>query len=879
MKYKIKYREISDNNYDVLINKIFSKIFDIRNEIQKDDFLIVSFDKDVKFINPLFFILLFDLHIEYEFTLIIDIKNMEENSQQYVHRLMTQYSDLEYFKIYSPNTRNKLNKDNYELINKNDEEQQFKIVISKNDKYIHLFTSVSHRKSLIKDTKYDYSMLPILKLRNFKLKEINTFIHEEDLSPYKQRRNFYNQLSLYQAKQDINQYKQNLQTKIEELLLALGLGERGLSSSFRDIFFELIDNIRKHTPEQSNAHISFRKDRMSNQYELIISDNSNKGFLNTYEETLEKEKQRLKDSRVKEELLQNYDDVIKDIKDKKYEKVLKGLFELSNKSNDEIHIHQIPRLAMHFGLPVLIKLLAKLSEKCGKSKPKLKLYLHNNDDFFEIVYKYENNKIDIKINLKSSYKKEGTYIVITFPTDVEISQDEQNNELKNINIQNSDYKLFLQKENRKEIQDKINKFTFCLDKDINEDLNESSKQYKPKNKCLVVKYIEDKNDTTFSEFLRNIYLYAYKYDLEDIVVVNVSLYDDKKSGSSENIEHIKLLSEIIYYDEDVMYEKSLNILFYSDRYPEAIIVGGKNKKEFIQLNWFLPKWGNNFDGILDNTLDEEKSYHISISDNLFINLKNKEYLIPFELFDIWDEDRRNNISFNSDSDTMSILQDMIEAYLNEVAKKDKLHIDTGSNYHIDRFLEFKKVFEDSRWVKKLAFRLAENFTDIENMAYYLIGMDKYTNMLISLCHTFLGLKDFKNFKYKLFNIYDDQDYEEIDKKINDIRNKNNIKDKKYQIYLISSVVTNGSNIKKLVKKHNIKAITTIHLSIDNNILEDITSVLTIKNNGTFEKITEEKYCSTCDTNRKIPLLEFSKNDPFFIKDTFFQPQEQKKIKS
>lgn len=870
MLYKIPYHEISDYKYDVSIAKIFSKISDIKyNILQKNTFVIIAFDKDVKFISPLFFILLFDLHYEYEFTLVIDIDDMEKTSQQYIHRLMTQYSDLEYFKIYS----RWINKEKYDFIkNSTDIEKQLEIQVKQDDKLIHLITSVNHKKSLISDEKYEYSMLPILKLRNFNLKkELDTFVHEKALSPYKQRRIFYNQLSLEQAKKNIEQYRENLQNKINELLMALGLSERGLSSSFRDIFFELIDNIRKHTPNQFNAHISFRKDKISDQYELIVSDNSSIGFLNTYKETLEKEIQKLVGAGVKKELLKNYEEVVNDIESKEYKKVLEGLFKFSNNPDGKLHVHQIPRLAMHFGLPVLVKLLEKLSKKSADKKPRLKLYIHNDNHFFEITYSYENTKgdIDIQIDSDSSHTKEGTYIIVTFPADVKISNEEKKNSLGKINLQNSDYKTFLKYQDH--IKKDINKFIFCLDKQV---INFEKLSNDRTGKCIVVKYTKQDN-ITFSDFIRAIYLYAYKYELEDIVIVNTPLYEDKTLNSSENIEHIKLLSNIIYYDGNTQYEKSLNILFYSDRYPEAILIGGKNKDEFIQLNKSLPKWNKPMVRVNDT------AKNIMINSNLFVNIDNKDYLIPFEIFHIWDEDRRNDSDSFSSDDELLILQDMLEVYLNKVAKRDGVHIDTKNGYHIDRFMEFKKVFEDSRWVKRLAFRLAIHFTDIKRTKYYLIGMDKYTNMLISLCYTFLDLKDFKQFKYKLFSIYNEEDYKEIDKKINDIQESN--QNDNYKIYLVSSVNRRGKKVEKLIEKYesiNINAIAVIHLNItDSRLSKYIKSIINIENKEKIEEITSDKYCSACETNRQIPLLELSEKDPFFIKDTFFEFKLKKQIKS
>jgi anti-sigma regulatory factor (Ser/Thr protein kinase) len=538
MIYTINYKDILafKNNYptalkdnSATIKKIFYKISDIKENLENDNFIILTFDETVKFVDPIFFILLFDLYYEHHLTLVLDIKYMDDKSQHYIHRLLTQYSDLEHFQVYSPYAKKDIQEiyitiDSIIKSDKDERERQFKRFLENNLGAIHLFSSVAHKKSLINDSQYEYSLLPILKLRNYTLKEINTFIHEDSLEPYDKRINFYNKLSLNQAEHHIEQYRTDLHDKIKELLVAVGLDNRGLSNSFRDIFFELIDNIRKHTSRQTNAHISFRKDLASDLYELIISDNSNKGFLNTYRETLEKEQSRLEQSGVNKNLLQNYLDVVNDINDKNYKKVLTGLFRIEKqhpqKSKDDIHIHQIPRIAMHFGLPLLVKLLEKLAKKESTTTPELKLFLHNEEQYFEIIYSFKNGKFKLDINDNSSHRMRGTYIIITFPADVVIAEENNSNTLININFQNNDYKLFLEK--KEMIKNQINKFSFYLDKHIEEDLDMSSSYvYSSENKCTFIKYT---GHNTFSEFLRNIYLYAYKHDMEDIVVINVPLY-------------------------------------------------------------------------------------------------------------------------------------------------------------------------------------------------------------------------------------------------------------------------------------------------------------------------------------------------------------------
>ena len=452
-------------------------------------------------------------------------------------------------------------------------------------------------------------------------------------------------------------------------------------------------------------------------------------------------------------------------------------------------------------------------------------------------------------NSNSLNRKIGTYIIVSFPNDVKMV-DSNDSKLTNINFQNSDYKLFINKKDN--IQKQINQFTYYLDKHIADDLDRSAKSiYNCENRCLFIKYM---GHNTFSEFIRNIYLYAYKYEVEDIVVANVPLFEYQDDGSinnSENIEHIRLLETIIYGDEKAQYEKSLNVLFYSDRSPEAVLVGGRNKEEYCYLNNLLPKW---YGGSTQSTICQKSSPSIKklLSTKLFINIKDNDYILPFEIFEI--SDKENSI--------VSILRDMIKIYLNEVVKIDDIHIDTGAGYHIDRFMEFKKVFEDSRWVKRLAFRLAVQLDIKKDKKYYLLGTDKYTNMLISLCYTFLGLEDFSIFKYKLFNIYDTnaEDYIELKNKIANIQ-------KEFETFLISSVQVGGKKITKLVEEGGIKSIPAICLDNGQDTHPSIAPLLKIKNEGNIEEIKEDIYCTVCEKRKDKPLLELADKDPFFIKDT------------
>lgn len=893
MTYTIKYTDIlafkkdSRKDHTETINKIFQIVSNIKSNIKSnishDNFIVITFDETVKFVDPLFFILLFDLRNEYKSTLVIDIRYMEEDRQHYIHRILTQYSDLEQFKSYSPYSNN----EQYipiDIIEKKDtayREEEFKKLKKKT---IHFFTKVKHKKSLINDSEYEYSLLPVLRLRNFDLKEIDSIVHEDALDPYDKRIKFYNELSLEQSPKE---YRENLQNKIESLLTAVGLKSRGLSGSFRDIFFELIDNIRKHTPAQSNAHISFRKDISSKLYELIIADNSRKGFLNTYKQTLQKEQERLDASGIPEKFLKNYDDVIDDINHNEYKKVLKGLFEIQrtkpNTSDNEMHIHQIPRIAMHFGLPLLIKLLEKISPSNKKIKPELKIYLHNDDKYFEIKYSFnqKDGKYSLTVNDESPHNKKGSYIIITFPEDVKLSDatpnDNTNNTLKNLSFKNNDYKYFLAKKNA--IQSQINKFEFYEDSHIRDDLDDEKINYKCETKCAVIRYT---GSSTFSDFLRNLYLYAYKQDVEDIVVVNAPLYEygeDWVKKNHENTEHLKLLRNILYGEEDKEpYEKSLNILFYSDRDLSAVLIGGRDQQEYIYLNQLL----SGIDERLEENSIRKKEYSKPkglLPSKLFIDFEGNgdtKSILPFELFDILDMKRRNSTVLSQEKGTFSILRDLIEKYLNEVAKRDNdIHIDTGSGYHIDRYMEFKKVFEDSRWVKRLAFRLAMHFPmHNETIKYYLYGTDKYTNMLISLCYTFLDLKDFKRFKYKLFNLYDGYDYPVLREKIKQTKD-----DGSFDIYLISSVIVGASTHIKLIEEYDIEAIPAIQLDVGRESYKKIKPLLTIKNHGKVEKITDDRYCKFCKGQRAVPLLELTKDDPFFIKDTFFEPQSEKSIVS
>lgn len=773
----------------------------------------INFSEDIEFVDPLFLILLLDLYNKYNqgessLTLTLDITRMKDNSQKYLHRILTQYFTKNLIDVY---------------FDKSKYDEGF-IEQYSTTKKIQLMTSLS---SYAEETnRFDkVYFLPIIRLRNFTKKNIDDVIHPDNLSDKDRLEKIYNDLCLEEQSYDVEMYRKNLKNSIVYLLNKINVEDELLVDNLRGIFFELLDNIRKHTNTSANAHISFRKDTFTKEFELIIADNDTKGFLETYKNTLEAEIKRLEDSGILPEVIDPYyDAILEQIKEGDYINVLKGLF-LTTEEKD-IHMHQIPRVIMHFGFPILVKILSGIE---GNKKSTLRIFLHTYGKNFEIQYNFSENNLYVYECHK--IKQTGTYIVITFPSDMSYESAEittKDTLLHGGVLKNDDYSLFLK--NNSEMEAYANEFYILSQEELLIARNNSNfNNYRG----IVVSY-NGENSQTFADFLRRIYLFSFRHGARDFIILN-------SIGSIEYENYIKFIKEIFYKtDKEEYFKTPPNLLFYRSDSPEIDFVGGSTVEEHYNLSKI--------------TTQKKSSENIRNSSNLFYKIEGSLYLFPFELFDI---------------KSVNILETLVNTYLNRTAKQN-LHIDTHAGYHIDKFLNFQPLFTDSRWVKRLAFKLTSKIQANDKIKY-IIGTDKYVNMLIALVKQYSSGSTNVIEGYKLFDIQTNDDFESI---------QNEVDSKQENTLVLSSVIFKGEKLNRLNTTHK-KVIAQLKIDGKEASIDTLLVVKVEDEENCVHKIDEKEYCGICKqvNLHKMPLLELDKKDPLTLKDIYFDGYTPKTIKS
>ncbi len=792
-----------------------------------DSFVVpVVFDSSVHTINPLFLIVLMGECQRKKKVFMLDTRQISDFNQERVQHFFRQQLDLERTELTLNDIWDK------DTISKN-------TIISKVDATPEAIAFKSNKK---------YQLLPIMSLRNLPNNMVtrrdDKYLYNNDsIEPEEKRKSYYSRFALYQDNlQDLQKYQEFMRISVDDFLIFLDLETKNLVTPLSTILYELIDNIRKHTPETTNGFFSFfrnkkfdKNDNVYFEYQLIIADNDEKGLLNKYLNELTKEKDKLVNNGINNSVVsEHYESAIRELSSSNISADIQVLDTLYN--NDSIRItHQIPRVAMHFGVPMLLRMIkAFVDEKSSKNL--LEIFTHRDNRFYKTIYDSKGN-----FNKTQYFERgiEGTYIILTFTDRINPYQDESIEKNYISNIKNQDYEIILKKHDR--FQKQISNFRVVNALD----------DYVVQNEAKII-IDASKFQKTFSELIREIYLVANKHGLTDIVVVNFSFQDI--------MEHLKLMAHIIYDDMEKPYEKIINILFYDNKSPGVIFLGGKSKLEFLSIANILQSHYQ-IDTGLGLKIDKKLNNNIDIDSKLFY----ENFLLPFEIFRL--------IRYENPEETMDLLQIMVENFLNDNTIKKDIHIDTHAGYHIDRFLEFKQVFEDSRWVKRLAFRLAiELYNDpsiANNIALY--GLDKYTNMLLALTKHFMEKLDKKVDRFYLGDIIKDK--ETIVNRINKFSSPP---------ILIASVVLNGNRI-DINKAKSISIVQLVFDNIDIQLSEDITPLMHIKNRGMVYPVYkgENEYCARCSgaPQRVIPLLDISDSDPFRLDSVYFDEYISKKIKS
>jgi len=843
----IKKSDLFDikSNINVKYRKIFEKINELDEEFKSSNKVVsIIFKSDVLFVEPLFFILLISKQKKYKKLLVIDIKDIGEQQQKYIHRLLLHFYDMKDFALVKEPENNKTYDERinfYEKLipSKSRDTIIYNVSDGRIRKNIEIF--VYSTEEIKNDTKaFTESMVPIIRMSN-----VDSFAYEVTLSDT--RSSEYELLNI---------------DKSDKELIEIGIKKAftkwKLVTDFINpvtlIVNEIIDNIKEHTvinKKISNAYISFHKDLSSedkkkHSYEFSISDDFSGGFLNRYTDVLKNEvsylNKILSGKNKSIEILDEYSNEIELLEADIFEndkEVISRLFNV-----DKVYTtHQIPRFMVHFGIPSLLSVLSEL-------KGTLTVFLHRasekGDRYYQLIF--NNTKlVDI---IEKNYGMYGTYIKVSFPLNndfKEKSKYDRNNTAINASLKNSEYKeIFNSSISSTAIQDQISEFKF---------LNFKNPQ-NIKKEPIIINFKDNETDVSVSSFIRKVYMYTFQNSIQDVLIINFPY--------KQYFNYLNTLAAIMYKNEHIEYKgTTLNILFMDYTSMNLVFIGGGNKKEFCYINNELSKrYGVEKFSLLSNVCTESSSNNENLSklSKLFYkNSSNNKYsLLPFELFDI-------NSSFEKNNLFSELLKNRLED------SKEIIHVDTLQGYHINNFYKFKAIFEDSQWINRIAYKLAEKVSKEYGNNYLFIGMDKYSSLVISIALSFLGKE-----KDKYFVLYDDKNF----KSLEEFCRKNIKKD----FILYSPVSFSGIHMEKIERKiddieknkDNIYKYSTIKVKIDNENKNNSDFLLEIKieDKKDFEKVSKTEFCDKC-TKVQEPLYRLDEKNYFSIEDFYLDDYRPK----
>jgi len=839
------FKKDSDISSNLAI--IFNTSASLEQEII-DEKLIIILNENVHYVHPLFLIHLMSIHRQKNITLIFDIIDATKAAQQYILRYMSQYTDLDIVVNYPKETYNKTtgkyenaeNELHNSLIN-NPKARKENHLKRPKDKKFHLFYTEKMKKSTLENGDKKLNFLPILQLKKY------CEYRNEDISEIYEnigkRIDYYKKFDI---ELDYNKYKERLSENIDNLLNILSI-DKSLSLPLSNVFSELIDNIKRYTSDDSSGYISLFKNSERDEYELIVADDNREGFLVSYERTLSDEKRKLIEEGVENidsTILAEYTKTLEELKINNHSSVLEKLFNIET----TLTAHQIPRVVMHFGIPTLLEMVKELNGT-------LDIFLNKGDThFYHVSYDYTGTLSTAKPINPIDSKIYGTYIRVSFPVGSSIKVRESNQETVSLNLRNKDYQSILN--NKTQIKEAINKFQYIdcttLGKMRDASISSSSiilnftKKYLGKNKSL-------------SDFIRDVYLFSYIHKIEDIVVTNFPLDTSKHNLST--------VGKIIFKDEEKVYEKPLNIAFYSDRSVRVYFIGGKDKKQFNDINNSLISTYNQEDHN-DKFENISRNSPPQIDSSLFFKLTSEQsILIPFELFDIVLKD--NNI--------YSIFSNLLKTYLEDTART--VHIDTLKDYHLNKQFRFKNIFKNSQWLHRIAFRMADNLEEsFPGNEIFFIGTSQYSNQVLSILSSFLS--DSKNETHisEFHSIYNfnEKNLKQLDIKV-ELAIKNDMK-----IAMYSPVVFRGKDITTYILDKYTDDISpwikTIKLKIEKSAeKEPHTELVLDADSIVFEKpfnSDNKEFCKFCITD-DFPLYKIDKNNPFTLEDDYEKDYRKK----
>ena len=794
-------------------NKLIDELRNITRQLSPTSTVYICFEKDINYImNPAFLILLFNFYEQLKLQnikMLIDITNILDEAQHAFLIHLQQFIDYKFIKVeyrFDPFTKEPYITDlqNHKFISLRKYDQIL----------IYYATKTEHNQTQLK-LDSDYKHLPIVKLTNNKLIDED---YEND--KYGNRKEFYNKLQFDKEEKKLwlpltvqEEYKkkeemENIWNIVFDKYLKINQHNDETLKALKNILYETVYNIRKHTffsEVIANGYISFFKKEKT--FEFLIYDDYKDGFLNKYLETMIEERNNEKSA----EALLEYDSIINDLTKGKNVEVLENIFNLEN-----IFSIQKKRIIKHFGIPLLLKILVEINKNENNEKANLSIYVHRNEECYRI--EFLDGKTSVS-QINDTFMK-GTFIHISLPSKSEINRNTFENKV--LDIQTSYFKeKFRHSETIKPQCDNFKIVDFIELKDKSVKFNNSNKI------SIIVKY---KNNYNVSDFLRTIYVTAYLFEtfIKDIVVFSFPI--------KSNINYLEI------YRDTASLKHISNILFLDNFYPRAIFIGGKSDKQMCLVNNVLSVSYNhekiNFVKKFCNDLSDAK---IEIDSNLFYMYKGKDYFIPIDIF--------HGISKEN---TELLYTDMINNNLDEKYNKP-YHVDIGDGYHINSFYLLKQIFEDSTWISRIAFNLAQKL----NKNTVLIGVENYSTLIINKALEIFGEN------IESFVIYDFTITEQFDKFISAVAPEN--------IILFCPVITNAKSIDNFLKKiDSCKKYCAIKLEYVLNKENKSFEPFFTKN---IDNIIHDAYnCPKCfaelsPDNDDYPLYTFD-NDGFTLKNVY-----------
>ncbi|KLE08928.1 hypothetical protein AF79_07325 [Aliarcobacter butzleri L354] len=785
---------------------ILNEITDIHQQINVNEIIYLLFEKNVGFINPLFLIVLFNQYEKLseikKYRLVLDITNLPNDSQHALMIHTQQYADYKLlynqYKTYFDGNINRPKISDFKDYVGSLIDSSRKIVIDYATKTVH------NEIKLYKTNQYKH--LPLTKITNRKHELFSNdsddlrFLYYYGLS-LESEKSFWEESSNLENEEDI------WNIIFRQYLDLYSIENESIIKSIKNILIEVTNNIKKHTEvngKLANGYLSFYKKNITKDNflnEFIVCDDFEEGFLETYYKTMIDERSKEEDSIALEE----YDEIIELFKKEENEKVLEKIFNL-----EYIFKIQRQRIKKHFGLPLLLKLLNEMNSSQFDNLISLKFYVHRGNN----CYLVNISKSGTNVSKLENIKFKGTYIYLSFPTNIQIENSFSHREP--LDLHTTYYKEVYQ--HIELIEEKIKNFKY-----MNFDEFKECKSFS-KNESLIIKYIKEYN---VSDFLRTVYTKAYIFEksILDIVITNF------------NIEFYLKYLEI--YRETALLETITNIIFIDYKYPIAMFIGGKSEEQMGLVNYKLSN-SYNYDKVnfIADKCEFTTSDNILFNTNLFYESEENNFFIPLDLFII-------------DSNTEQYLYaDMINNLLEDSKYKKSYHVDICDGYHVSQFYFLKYIFEDSTWINRFAFNLARYLE--KNTV--LIGVQNYSTLIVN--------KSIEIFSetLKSYIIYDLEDIKEFDIFISNVKHED--------LLIFCPVITNSEKLQPFTKNIDNKKYCAIKLEyMGNKEFNDYRRFL-LKNVDKYVQSAEK--CSHCFNDLKEeykPLYNLDK-DSFTIKNIY-----------